>query len=213
MNVITFLYIFSQISNSLTHRKARIAFFCGQREYQLTYILFTHHNFHLLSLIFLFFISFISSLRRSLSHFLPSSSKLWAGTAPPSLPPPGKPRAGVGPPLLSTLPPARGLSLFRGARPPTELPRRAPVRRHPWSLLPPNLDASTYVDLDRTRPFPAQRRLLGLAGTASASSSGRGGSICASLDGIRGGLAASTVSVAATALTSRRQRAFVPSVM
>jgi hypothetical protein len=33
MNVITFLYIFGQNSNSLTHRKMRIAFFRGRREY------------------------------------------------------------------------------------------------------------------------------------------------------------------------------------
>jgi hypothetical protein len=32
MNIITFFYIFSQSSNSLTHQKARIAFFCGHRE-------------------------------------------------------------------------------------------------------------------------------------------------------------------------------------
>jgi hypothetical protein len=33
MNVITFYYVFSQSSNILTHRKGRIAFFCGLREY------------------------------------------------------------------------------------------------------------------------------------------------------------------------------------
>jgi len=33
MNVIIFLYNFSQISNCLTHWKARIAFYCGRREY------------------------------------------------------------------------------------------------------------------------------------------------------------------------------------
>jgi hypothetical protein len=31
--LLLFFYIFGQSSNSLTHRKARIAFICGQKEY------------------------------------------------------------------------------------------------------------------------------------------------------------------------------------
>jgi hypothetical protein len=111
-----------QSSTSFLHSSSPISY----TPYQLTYILFSHHNFHLLSLslsIFYFlFFSFISSLRRSLSHFLPWLGKLQAGATPPFLPPPGKPQAGAAPPLLSTLPPARHLSLYSGARPAVERP-------------------------------------------------------------------------------------------
>jgi hypothetical protein len=39
MNVIIFLCIFSESSNSLTHRKVRIAFFYAKREYVGTAIM------------------------------------------------------------------------------------------------------------------------------------------------------------------------------